>query len=133
MGRMGDGGDGFQPVSGQQETTLTNFICQSSAPSVAFFHLIFKTAAMVLYLFHSLLSGSFVLTFVLLVLLHAFDFWTTKNVSGRLLVGLRWHTRVNDNGDTEWHYESHPQGDQFAKPLDKRIFWGGIFVSTAFW
>ncbi len=28
------------------------------------------------------------------VLLLAFDFWTVKNVSGRLLVGLRWWNEV---------------------------------------
>ena len=29
-------------------------------------------------------------TFIIVVVLSAFDFWTVKNVTGRLLVGLRW-------------------------------------------
>ena len=27
------------------------------------------------------------------------DFWLTKNVSGRLLAGLRWWNHVNDKGE----------------------------------
>ena len=31
-----------------------------------------------------------VLTFILVTIIGALDFWTVKNVTGRLLVGLRW-------------------------------------------
>jgi len=31
-----------------------------------------------------------VMTFICVLLLSSFDFWTVKNVTGRLLVGLRW-------------------------------------------
>lgn len=31
-----------------------------------------------------------VITFIVVVILAALDFWTVKNVSGRLLLGLRW-------------------------------------------
>ena len=55
----------------------------------------------------TLLKGSYVLTFVLVTLLSAFDFWTVKNVSGRLLVGLRWWNHVDDSGESKWHFESH--------------------------
>ena len=40
------------------------------------------------------------------VLLLAADFWTVKNVTGRLLVGLRWWNKVNEDGSTEWVFES---------------------------
>ena len=29
-------------------------------------------------------------TFIVVVVMSALDFWTVKNVTGRLLVGLRW-------------------------------------------
>jgi hypothetical protein len=45
--------------------------------------------------------------FILICLLQAFDFWTVKNVSGRLLVGLRWWTVVDENGNENWMFESH--------------------------
>lgn len=35
-----------------------------------------------------------------------FDFWTVKNVSGRLLVGLRWWSENKEDGTTTWLFES---------------------------
>jgi hypothetical protein len=43
--------------------------------------------------------------FIVCVLLLAFDFWTVKNVSGRLLVGLRWWNEILPDGSNEWRYE----------------------------
>lgn len=47
--------------------------------------------------FHQLFSYFFigymipeVITFIIVVILGAFDFWAVKNVTGRLLLGLRW-------------------------------------------
>ncbi len=59
-----------------------------------FFHLFFRTAALASYLFCTWFSSNFVLNFIIIVLLMSFDFWTVKNVSGRLLVGLRWWNKV---------------------------------------
>jgi len=59
-------------------------------PVAAGFHLLFKTLAILIYLFGGLFSSNFVNIFVVCVLMLAFDFWTVKNVSGRLMVGLRW-------------------------------------------
>ena len=44
--------------------------------------------------------------FIAVILLLAFDFWTVKNVTGRLLVGLRWWNRVKEDGTSEWVFES---------------------------
>lgn len=65
-------------------------------PKATFFHLCFRTLAVVSYILCELLSSNFVLNFIIIVLLLSFDFWTVKNISGRLLVGLRWwnHVRV---------------------------------------
>jgi hypothetical protein len=38
----------------------------------------------------------------------ASDFWTVKNVTGRLLVGLRWWNNIKDDGENEWVFESIP-------------------------
>ena len=45
------------------------------------------------------------------VLLLAADFWTVKNITGRLLVGLRWWNKVNDDGSSEWVFESRKVRD----------------------
>ena len=40
----------------------------------------------------------------------AFDFWVVKNVSGRILVGLRWWNEVKSDGTEVWVYESKHEG-----------------------
>lgn len=76
-------------------------------PIAAFFHLFFKTLAILAYAFGGLLSEGFVNLFIVCILLLAFDFWTVKNVSGRLMVGLRWWSEVKEDGTTVWRYETH--------------------------
>lgn len=75
-------------------------------PQVAFFHLFFRTAAILTYVFCTWFSANFVRIFIVCVLLLAFDFWTVKNVSGRLLVGLRWWNEILPDGSSEWRFES---------------------------
>ncbi|KAJ1518329.1 Golgi apparatus membrane protein TVP23 A, partial [Coelomomyces lativittatus] len=79
---------------------------QSSHPIALFFHLFFRSGALLTYLLGYYLTGNFILIFVLCVLLLAFDFWTIKNVTGRLLVGLRWWNEIKENGMNEWVFES---------------------------
>lgn len=45
---------------------------------------------------------------VLVLLLVASDFYVTKNISGRLLVHLRWWSSTDRNGQQTWRYESNP-------------------------
>lgn len=40
------------------------------------------------------------------ITLHSMDFWTVKNITGRLLVGLRWWNFVDEDGQNHWKYES---------------------------
>jgi hypothetical protein len=42
-----------------------------------------------------------------IVVLLSIDFWTVKNISGRLLVGLRWWNYVDEDGESRWIYESN--------------------------
>ena len=81
-----------------------------SHPITAFFHLIFKALAILVYMFGSLFSASFVNIFIVCVLLLAADFWTVKNVTGRLMVGLRWNNIVEADGRTVWKFESVQEG-----------------------
>ena len=37
-----------------------------------------------------------ILQFITVILLAAFDFWTVKNVTGRLMVGLRWWSEIDE-------------------------------------
>ena len=76
-------------------------------PIAAFFHVFFRASALVVYLILSFFfSDSFVELFIAVILLLAFDFWTVKNVTGRLLVGLRWWNKVKEDGSSEWVFEA---------------------------
>jgi hypothetical protein len=57
------------------------------------------------YILFSLFVKSFVIIFVITVLLAALDFWVVKNVSGRILVGLRWWNEIDDGGNSLWKFE----------------------------
>lgn len=101
-------------------------------PVPALFHLLFKTMAILTYMFGTWFSSSFVNIFVITVLLLAFDFWTVKNVTGRLMVGLRWWSEVREDGSTEWRFEAHEDNLQ-STSMDIGVFWVGLFVPAAVW
>lgn len=93
-----------------------------------------QVSAVLVYIFCGIFSKSFVVNVVVIVLLLTLDFWTvrtttdntpgygcrimrspqalscpvyvqTKNISGRLLVGLRWWNETTDEG-SNWRFES---------------------------
>ena len=99
-----------------------------------------------------------VFLFVIIVLLLAFDFWTVKNVSGRLLCGLRWWNETGPDGESVWVFESAdvslPQPfpfPSFFPPLttqrdqntlqpqrqinatDSKVFWIALYSFPVLW
>ncbi|KAK7168418.1 hypothetical protein R3I94_002477 [Phoxinus phoxinus] len=103
-------------------------------PLACFFHLFFRTSAVLVYLFCEFLSRSFIANMVTIILLLSCDFWTVKNVTGRLLVGLRWWNRVDEDGRSQWMFESRSESSR--KPVsssDSRMFWLGLVVCPVFW
>lgn len=42
----------------------------------------------------------------MVVMFLSMDFWTVKNVTGRLMVGLRWWNYVDEDGVSHWVFES---------------------------
>lgn len=71
-----------------------------------------QVAAILTYLVCGLFSASYVINFVITIAMLAIDFWTVKNVTGRLLVGLRWWNDVDERGASTWKFES----------LDQQVF-----------
>ncbi|KAL1450474.1 hypothetical protein WDU94_002838 [Cyamophila willieti] len=100
-------------------------------PYVTFFHLFFRSLALLTYMFTGLFSSSgFIATFVFIVLLLSMDFWTVKNISGRLMVGLRWWNYVDDKGQSHWQYESRKNR---VNGTEARIFWTSLIVCQVMW
>ena len=60
-----------------------------------------------------------------MILLHSFDFWTVKNVSGRLLVGLRWWNEIHEDGSNIWVFESKEVSSNwkilYLRSIDSRV------------
>ncbi|XP_031575293.1 uncharacterized Golgi apparatus membrane protein-like protein CG5021 isoform X2 [Actinia tenebrosa] len=101
-------------------------------PYVAFFHVFFRITAVVAYLLCGWFSDSFITNFIIIVLLLSFDFWTVKNVSGRLLVGLRWWNYVDEDGNSHWVFESR-KNNSIVTPLESRLFWLGLIICPIIW
>ncbi|XP_067641068.1 uncharacterized Golgi apparatus membrane protein-like protein CG5021 isoform X1 [Eurosta solidaginis] len=99
-------------------------------PYVTFFHLFFRGAAVVIYIFCGWFSDSFITSFVFVVLFLSADFWTVKNITGRLLVGLRWWNYVDDEGVSHWVFESKKGR---VNNNEARIFWLGLILFPVFW
>ena len=75
-------------------------------PVACMFHVGFKAASIAAFLFLNAILREEILTFIIVVLFAAFDFWTVKNVTGRILVNLRWWSEIDEWGNEQWLYES---------------------------
>ncbi|OQS04239.1 hypothetical protein THRCLA_03518 [Thraustotheca clavata] len=113
-------------------SSVASSVRRAKHPVAAFFHVLFKVLALAVYIFGSFVSNSFVFVFVVCILLLAFDFWTVKNVSGRLLVGLRWWNRMNEDGTSEWIFESHEDLRE-VDALDAKVFWTALYGVPCIW
>lgn len=82
-------------------------------------------------------SDSFITSFVFVVLLLSADFWMVKNISGRLLVGLRWWNYVDDDGVSHWVFEARKNNPnlpvQVSHAQESRIFWSALVLCPALW
>jgi len=111
---------------------MSSYFEQSSHPVALIFFLLFRTGALLTYMFGAFFTTNFALIFVITTLLLAFDFWTVKNVSGRLLVGLRWWNEIREDGGNHWVFESASPSRK-NNPVDSRIFWTVLYVTPAIW
>lgn len=126
---------GAAPSTEQQgvASQVVDMFQRSSHPKVALFHVIFKVAALCLYMFNGMFIGmSHVQLFVVCIVLMAFDFWTVKNVSGRLMVGLRWWNESDENGQSTWRYESIEDQTTVSK-IDYSLFWYPMYLAGVLW
>uniref|UniRef100_A0A8C7E5N0 Golgi apparatus membrane protein TVP23 homolog n=1 Tax=Naja naja TaxID=35670 RepID=A0A8C7E5N0_NAJNA len=105
-------------------------------PLATFFHLFFRVSAIMTYLFCDWFSKSFIACFLVILLLLSFDFWSVKNVTGRLLVGLRWWNQIDEDGRSHWVFEARKVGPSAVAPpteVEARIFWLGLIVCPVIW
>lgn len=114
--------------------TIKQILADSSHPAALIFHYLFRTLSLLTYLCIGWLGEmGFILTFVMVILLSAADFWTIKNITGRLLVGLRWWNETKaEDGSNLWIFEN--KGSNYkANPVDYKMFWLGLYIFPAIW
>jgi hypothetical protein len=119
-----------------QETSSKKSSAFLQHPQATFFHCFFRGAAIVTYLFGGIITSSFVSRFIFILLLLSADFWTVKNISGRLLVGLRWWNQVDEEGKSTWVFESRSQRSLQRNPISAKestIFWITLLVCPVMW
>lgn len=121
-------------------------------PVAALFHVVFKLFAFLFYLFGGLFGQDFISIFVAVILLISIDFWVVKNVTGRLLAGLRWSNYIDDCGNSHWIFEnknaksnqenqSQDKLSSFGEEIrntgggtsDASIFWTALIIAPFFW
>ncbi|KAH0477084.1 MAG: uncharacterized protein KVP18_000162 [Porospora cf. gigantea A] len=105
-------------------------------PTVAVMHWAFKLAALLTYVFGPFVfggfSGDYVFSFILTTILVSLDFWVVKNVTGRLLVGMRWHNETTEDGTSTWVFESSVNESQINS-ADKTLFWVALVGWPVVW
>lgn len=116
----------------QQPQTLYEKFLQSSHPIALLSYIILRTSSIIIYLFGMLFTSNYILFFIIIILLLAADFWNVKNISGRLLVGLRWWNESNELGQTVWVFEN-ADPNRYINPIDSKVFWLLQYCVPAFW
>ena len=115
----------------QNRNSFTNFYKNSSHPFICLFTFIFKLAAFVIFIIISFFTNQKGLIYLSVILLGSVDFWITKNVSGRFLVGLRWWNEVKKDGKEVWIFES--KNEKLESSSDKSVFWTSLYVNGGGW
>ena len=120
-----------QRISSNEKIDFTNFLSHANHPGIVFFTLFFKSLAIVVFLFFGIFGVPDSLLFIFVVILNSLDFWFVKNISGRILVGLRWWNEVKEDGSEEWKFESSQEVK--SKSIDTTVFWMSLYIAPVFW
>ena len=118
---------------------------ESAHPGAIFSHCLFKLASIFMYVFGGWFTrdrsghesgAKFITVMVICILLLAADFWVVKNITGRLLVGLRWWNKV-EGDNTRWIFEcadTLPNGSTIQRNrFDANIFWTVLYLTPLIW
>jgi len=105
-------------------------------PIVAVFHVLFRAAAILVYLFGGFFFEGYISIVVTVLVLLCLDFWTVKNVTGRIMVGLRWWNQVDEEGKSQWVFESRNKGGRGVaggRAPERKVFWTCLIAAPIVW
>eukprot|EP00347_Sterkiella_histriomuscorum_P004313 403360921 len=112
---------------------LPQFIRNSSHPIICVLQFIFKLVGFLSYLLLNIFVGNLVLVYIVVIISQAVDFYVSKNITGRILVGLRWWSQINEDGTEEWIFESLPDENKNQNKADSRTFWFTTYATPILW
>ncbi|KAH8740183.1 FAM18-like protein [Cryptosporidium ryanae] len=121
---------------------ISSLLSSTSHPTICLFHILFKILSFISYMFgplffHFFSKNSFILSFSLTIILLSLDFWTVKNVTGRILVRMRWWYEISKDGETIWMFETDNNQNEMknggSSSTDRSIFWGVTYIWTLIW
>uniref|UniRef100_A0A0G4H9S9 Golgi apparatus membrane protein TVP23 homolog n=1 Tax=Chromera velia CCMP2878 TaxID=1169474 RepID=A0A0G4H9S9_9ALVE len=115
----------------RESALAPGFLKTAKHPGICIAHWGFKLLALFTFLFGDWFAG-YITTFVFTTLFLSFDFWTVKNVTGRILVGMRWWNDIKEDGTSEWLFEC-ANDERVINNTDKIVFWSGIYVWPIIW
>jgi hypothetical protein len=74
------------------------------------------------------------------IIIGSADFWMTKNIAGRILVGLRWWNEVKEDGTEVWIFESKNESKNLLNYFlekehggDSTVFWTSLYINALGW
>ncbi|KAL7067178.1 hypothetical protein ACR3K2_23830 [Cryptosporidium serpentis] len=119
---------------------LINITNPPGNPIICLLHIAFKILALFTFLFgpiifRMLTNDEFIICFFSTIILLSLDFWIVKNVTGRILVGMRWWYEISSTGETIWMFQSI-QNNQVPNSItnfDKTVFWTGLYLWPILW
>ena len=120
-----------KPISNNEDISIINYYNKSSHPIISTINLLFKLINIIIFIFQGLLIENDSIGIIFIIIIGSCDFWYTKNISGRFLVGLRWSNKIKENGNEVWIYES--KNEENMNKSDTYIFWTCLYISNAFW
>lgn len=95
-----------------EKVTITNFVTKAAHPVICLIIVLLKIAALLSFILLAIVLDKTTVVYLIVILLGACDFWITKNIAGRTLVGLRWWNEVKENGEEVWIFESKNESKQ---------------------
>ena len=111
---------------------ITDFIKKSAHPSIALTTVGLKVGALFFFLFLNIFTSNEAFVMIVVVILDSIDFWYTKNISGRILVGLRWWNTYKPETQQEiWTFEG--KNEIKEANMDRNTFWISLYGFTGAW
>lgn len=87
-------------------------------------HVLFKAIVFIVFVFRGLFDtiSNGLVTNEIIVVFAVIDFWFTKNVNGKRLLGLRWYFDVDEHGTEKFFFECRAN-DKYVSFMWAKLFW----------